>query len=380
MPIGRRRRTRRAAAGGAVPAPVIDTDAVIGAELDAGAGYAAYQWQSSADGAMWADIDSATSQTYTPDDAVFGLFLRVKGDGAASNATGRVAEVPAQTLGAELLTNGSMEAGSPPAGYVAAGSTTLSAEAEERTGGSGAQCLDVASAVDGNFPYGYQDVTVDSGEYYAIGGWARNVNATGVRFETSNPAVQFPSPNYAGTTWVEVKRIIRFTSTSTRIRCLASADAGESGRFDDLSLKKINRNAQLTAPSSDMIITQMYTLPVSPVDGDTVRLMARIDSAGNWWKAEILYTGTQWNITLYKTTAFSDAASAAAAANIGTTNGIRITANGDNLTLETTANGGIDWTQRGVTIEDSTYQNATGVNVWCSPGVTLGEMRFAVPL
>ena len=67
---------------------------------DGGITGASWQWQRSADGTTWADVDGATAPTYTPTEADAGMRLRVNvtySDGAGSDITleGPAVELPA---------------------------------------------------------------------------------------------------------------------------------------------------------------------------------------------------------------------------------------------------------------------------------------------
>jgi len=70
---------------------------------------------------------------------------------------------------------------------------------------------------------------------------------------------------------------------------------------DDWGVKELTIPAEQTAPSADMDITFLYTLPVTPLADDRVFLLGRISSfsSGNYWLVRLEYTGSQWNVTLY---------------------------------------------------------------------------------
>jgi hypothetical protein len=61
--------------------------------------------------------------------------------------------------------------------------------------------------------------------------------------------------------------------------------------------------------------------------------------------------------------------------NIGATNGIAVTLDGDDIALESTANGGDNWTARG-NATNSTYNTATGVNALWRSTITPGRLVF----
>lgn len=381
------------AQGGAVPtntvAPAIETDAVIGTEIVGDEGTwtpapdsYAYQWQRYTSGA-WADIVGAINKDYTPVDADFGRALRLVVGAtsdtqtvlAPSNETALTAEIPAQMLGANEVVNGDMETGNPPTGWPPAVGTADGA-ADERTGGTGVQCLQLTSTAEGTtYPVVYKSVTVSSpNAFYLRAGWARNIETSWVSWSFNNP--NNPARQITGTAWMEMVDIARITDTyqATNLNAMATA-AGQRARWDDATLKKLTRNAPLVAPSADMMVSLLYELPETPAYGEQIWLLLRIDSDGNWWNAQLEYTGTRWDIKLNLTA--SDAKTAKiTSTNIGATNGIRVTASGNLWTLETTADDGENWTQRGTTIEDATYQEATGVNAIWSPNVIIERLIY----
>jgi hypothetical protein len=363
----RRRRMRVLGGGGGVAAPVIDTDAVIGTELDAGAGYSTYQWQSSSDGSAWADVSGATNQTYTPVDADFGLYLRVLGDGAASNAAGRVVEVPVQTLGAELLTNGDFSAwtGDDPDGWTVTGESGSDPMVTQVNSGGGAG-TGSARLFSGGALIRISQSVLSAGSFYefthvlsALTGSVNTRLGTGNTFSYST---------------IGTKRGVGRASDSLFI---IDHFAGDSVS-DAASCKLITLNAQLTAPSANMDMSFFYTLPVSPVQGDTVWLLPRVSNfaSGNYWLALLEYTGSQWNITLYSVASHTRTPRIATVTDIGATDGLRVEMDGDSISLYTTANDGANWTQRGTTISNSTYNTATGVNVVYASSVTPGRLVY----
>lgn len=366
--------------GGGLAAPTgaaISGSAVIGQTLTASATGTVTSWQWKRGGS---DIGGATNSTYVLVDADFGYAITVVATNASgsdtSAATGLVAELPAESLGAELLTNGSMETGSPPTSWNAISGATLSAEAEERTGGAGTKSLRVAQGTANQYPAATQTAALSSGDFAELFFAMRNIDATG------GVAVAIPNlatfTAYTGTSWRNTRHIARASGNNPLVNVyLENGGAiGRAGLFDDVSVRTLTPNGQLTAPSANMRLTQLYTLPASPVMGDQLWIPLRISDwgAGNYWLALLEYTGSQWNITLYSV-ATHTRTSRIAATNIGASNGIRINANGDNWTLETTADGGSNWTSRG-TVTNATYNTATGVNALWTSGFTAGNLAY----
>jgi hypothetical protein len=357
---------RSAAAGGGVAAPVIATDAVIGTELDAGAGYSTYQWQSSSDGSTWADVSDATAQTYTPDDAVFGLFLRVKGDGAASNATGRVAEVPAQTLGAELLANANLTDGLTGYTTVFTGDGAITVVAPDGSAGTGALRFTASS---GNVA-ALRQAILNIGSYYEI---------TAVVSAYTSGTLRFGDRNGADTLLTAVGSGAKLTH-SIHTECQAWVVSTSNLVLDQLSAKLVTLNAQLTAPSADGRLEFFYTPPASPIVGDQYWAVVRAEAAGGLTAGDYLlallqYTGNQWNLTFHVVTDHARGAAIITANNVGATNGLAVVLNGDGISLESTADDGDNWTARG-NATNATYNTAAGVNAAWSSAFTPDRLTY----
>lgn len=351
--------------------PVIGTQITGTAGTWTGTPVLTYQWQRNT--GSWADIGGATSINYTPVDADFGYTLRLaeipNGDAGAaaySGATATVAEQPSQSLGSELLSNPSFTAWTAdnPDGWSVAETAPNDIVTESV---NGAQFINDAS---GAFDPNIRQTILTVGSYYQIeaecSAWSSG-NIYGQ--DTSNGLrITFGS---TGTR----RNVDRATSTQWGLTVFST---NTDVTMRQASVKLVTLNTQLTGPSANMRIDQFFTLPGTPVTGEKIWVMPRISdfSAGNYWLALLTYESSQWDIYLYSVATYTRTARISAA-NVGATNGIRINMNGDSISLYTTANGGTNWTQRGSTISNSTYNTATGVNVIASSGFTLGQLRYA---
>src|SRR5690606_18200041 len=85
----------------------------------------------------------------------------------------------------------------------------------------------------------------------------------------------------------------------------------------------------------------------------------------------------RWDIAVYSVDDQTRSAALISAANIGTTNGLRLDLDGDTLTLSTTADGGDTWTPQGTPATSSLYNTSVGVNVKATSNVVLGRLVYA---
>jgi hypothetical protein len=340
-----------------------------------------YQWQRYTGGA-WVDIGGATTANRAPVDADFGLALRLaetpNGITALtvySNSTGLTAEAPAQSLGNELLQNNALStwSGDNPSSWSVGGESGSDPQLTERDPNQGhADTKTVGGAANyyssavTNQPSMFQTI-LSIGSYYESLIEVSNFVGGSIRLEMGDI---FPTLTAIGT-----YRILgRATWAVWNLRAIGAPDV----TVNSTSSKLLTINTQLIAPGANMRLDQFYSLPATPADGSQTWLYARISdfATGNFWKVELVYNGSQWNINLYSVATFTKT-SRIAATNIGATNGVRVNMNGDQLSLWTTADGGANWTQRGTTITNSTYQTATGVNAIWTSDVTPGNLVYA---
>jgi hypothetical protein len=371
--------------GGSPPnntvAPAINAAAIIGTEIAGDDGTwtptpdsYTYQWQRLV-AVTWGDIAGATNKNYTPVDADFGYALRL--EVTATNAAGSTAvysnqaaltaEAPAQSLGATVILNGTMEISANWDSYNTPTSNGLSAE-QAHTGTTSRKI--VANNAAGARQVGVPTV---SGKIYEVEAWLY-VTAGAAKVQSRHPAA-ISAATMTAAAWN--KTLLLYTAADVSNFYLLAATDGTTAYFDDVLERSLTPNVQLVAPSADMRLDFLFELPETPAAGSKTGLQPRINNAslGNYWEAELVYTGSQWNIALYSV-ALGTSTSRISAANVGTTVGDRVNMNADSISLYTTANG-IDWTQRGSTISNNTYQTAMGVNAIWTSDVTPGSMVYA---
>jgi hypothetical protein len=364
-------------------APVIDAVPDVTPAVWSSGASDTVRWEmADTDAGPWSTVSDmpAIDTPYT--DQTFGKVLRwVEAQGgfeAVSAATAAVAEVPVQSLTAKVpnpdmnwsagaLSNWTIVSGT------LGGDPGYSEVAADGTAGTGA--VRILSTATNNSPILRVTSAFDTlGAFFEVFYTISQRTAAFVTVRAGSTGTLSVSPSFVGSQ----RLIVRNQSANDSIEWRGST--GVDLVADYLGLNRITLNTQLVAPSADMRISFFYTLPASPVNGDQVWVLPRISdfATGNYWKARLIYTGSQWNINLYSVALHVDT-SVASATNIGTTNGIRVTMDGDQVSLFTTVNSGAGWTQRDTTKTSALYQSATGVNVLYASTVTPGEVAFANP-
>lgn len=147
---------------------------------------------------------------------------------------------------------------------------------------------------------------------------------------------------------------------------------------DNIGAKELTLNSAQTMPA-DAMIDYTFTLPASPVAGQQVKLVYRINASGdelsNCWDAYLQRNAgnTAWDFRV-------DSIAAAARTNrvnvtgVGNVTVIRVVCNGNSHDFYTYVAGA--WTKRAGTISNSSYATATLVNTIASSGFT--EVSLAV--
>lgn len=151
------------------------------------------------------------------------------------------------SLGNELLTNGNMESGSPPSSWTAI-TATLTAAADERTGGTGAQSLQVARN-GANFFNAYQKGSTAAGDWVSFTGWFKRIDAAQslLQLYNDNGATLLANRGFTDTSWTQKTLIGRAIDTNVRayLRGYSTGANGVSSRYDDASLKIITFSSML---------------------------------------------------------------------------------------------------------------------------------------
>jgi hypothetical protein len=331
------------------------------------------------------EIDTFTADgTYDLADADFGesLYLYVVPNGdtgaaVASAAVGPVAEVPVQVLGAELLTNPlfSNWTTDNPDGWTVTGESGSDPMVTQVAsgGGAGTGAARFYSSATNSQPRLAQSI-LTLGDYYET--------ELDMSAYVSGPLIAIrhggASADLDTLTSVHVTRGLRRATGTTNLTLIPDGNAPVDFTVNAVSVKKVTPNAQLTAPSATMRLDFYYDLAASPLQGNEVRLFARISdfAAGNYWELRLIRVSGQWNVELNRVATFTRTL-IASASNIGTTDGLRLNFNGNDISLFTTANAGGLWTQRDTTKTNATYNTATGVNVMYTSDITPGQLRYA---
>jgi hypothetical protein len=138
------------------------------------------------------------------------------------------------TYGAELVSNGDMETGSPPTGWLAGNSATLTAQTNRVLGGD--QVLRVAHNGVGN-PFAYQAALLTVGTEYRATGWARG-DGTGIPTIATGTAFEVRWTGTTSTTWQRFDLTWSSLGVDVYLRC-AIAVAGNC-EFDNVTVTEVS--------------------------------------------------------------------------------------------------------------------------------------------
>lgn len=275
-----------------------------------------------------------------------------------------------QSIGAEVLTNGSFAAGAwtgdNPNGWTVGGESggqevterdSGQAHADTKTTGGSANffvntatdlyVLQIPGLVPGNVYVFETDISrIAAGSMLLLNG---SGNTLGQTFSITgiNKTIDF----------AEFDALYLYAS-------LSSVDM----TFDFVSAKPVTLNPQQATLANARSGIE-YILPATPRPHYAIELRYRIVDNANFWRARLARNdaNTQWQITLDEFIAYTKV-NKIPATNVGDTDAIRIDHKGDDHSLFTRS-GGL-WTQRGGTITDSSHNTATGLNVFYVPEFT----------
>lgn len=282
-----------------------------------------------------------------------------------------------QSLGAELLTNGNFAAWTTdnPDGWTVTGESGSDPEvsevaANEGHGGSGTGAANLFSSATASQPRMNQAVLV-AGNWYEFAIDITNYVSGGVRVGDSG----LGGPNTPGN-FGSVRTIKRLTpATDNQATIAAIGVAPHDVTIDNASVKLITQNAQQSAVAN-ATFDFYFTIPEVTFAGFAIGMRYRIQNATNYWIAYInqKLDNSGWDFRLDSVVAGVQT-NRVLVAGVGTPNGIRVNANGDNHTCSTTANSGSVWTPRGAVVSNNLFNTQVGVNTIYSPTVTPIELR-----
>jgi len=160
----------------------------------------------------------------------------------------------ALALGRDMSVDGAMEVGDPPTAWTAFDST-LDGVADERTGGTGSQSLEVAVNGAGQSDFGFQNFPTEIGKTFRLSAWIKNVDATNGTVYTTDGVVAAGTIVNATTSWVLDSADFVAISNPTVVRLAPTATgAGEKARFDDVTMRQLD-----ILPSSNFPEQQLIT-------------------------------------------------------------------------------------------------------------------------
>lgn len=276
-----------------------------------------------------------------------------------------------QSFGSDLIVNGNMETGSPPSSWNVNVSASITAAADEHTGGSGTKSLQLTRLAAGS-NYVQNSATVTQHKIYQGSCWLKNVDASvGVGVFVNGDVVGFRgaaggSGYYNGTSWVKAKRLWRNTSVGVNIRMWINTNAdGQSGKADDIEVKEVTVNTPITTPVATHL-RLLFPNAASPVPGETIRLISRLKAVGeefyNCFSLEAIRNdaNTAWDVS-YCRYLNGTRSIFVTGSGLSSVDGLYVIVEGNNHRVFSKLVGG-NWSQRGTTIVDSNFNNATLAN------------------
>ena len=165
---------------------------------------------------------------------ISGVTVAFSASGQTATFGGTITAGTVETY-AETLTNGNMETGDPPTGWIP-NAATLSAVADERTGGSGSKSLNIAfsgaSAV-----RAYQASSLPAGALGRLSLWGRSVDGTNVNLQPRWSTIGYLPGVTTQTGWTYIAHTRTEPNGNPTFQLYAGVASGSSNaRVDDCSL------------------------------------------------------------------------------------------------------------------------------------------------
>jgi len=165
----------------------------------------------------------------------------------ATDGSGRGFNAP--TAGSELLTNGSMEAGSPPSNWTVAGTdATITSVTDERTGGAGTKAIE--ATWNNNARRFHQQFTATTAQWVQVVCWGKKMSGPldsfifQIRESDNSGVLTIASPGVGlDATWQQFHMIARMLTANPYVVFRSPNDlAGVAQvlRFDDVSAKPLS--------------------------------------------------------------------------------------------------------------------------------------------
>lgn len=244
--------------------------------------------------------------------------------------------------GIERMSNGNMETGNPPTGYTLSSGSTLTGQADERTGGSGAQCLQAARGTNNLVGY-YANLPIIQYATYQMSVWMKVNTADWVQSQASAGIItgeQTPAD------WTNYTLDGQITTATAWMQFFVGNHGGDAGRFDDLSM--MLKGAIATLSNWEYANAQITAALVLPASGAVPRsLICRYTDLSNYWEIRVL-PGTAGNDTFiieHNIGVMTTRATADVDWTVNSTDQIRVTMNGSTITVYAKKAGASGWTQ-----------------------------------
>lgn len=294
-----------------------------------------------------------------------------------------------QSLGSDLVVNGNMETGSPPSSWTPNASASVSAAADERTGGSGTQSLQLIRVSSGS-NYVQNSATVTQHKIYQGSCWLKNVDASvGVGVFSNGDTAGFyggtgGSGYYSGTAWIKTKRLWRNTTAGVNIRIWINTGAdGQSGKADDIEVKEVTVNTPITMPADAQTRT-LFPLPASPVAGERICLISRLNAVGeefyNCFSLEYIRNNanSDWDLVFCRYSTGTRTI-ISTTTGVGAKSGLSLIQRGNTHQVFARNNSTGVWNQAGSGFTDANFNTATLCNVIATDGFTSISELAAIP-
>ncbi len=186
--------------------------------------------------------------------------------GATWSVSGGKAINTPVTLGSELIVNGGMETGDPPSSWTGT-NATIDGVADERTGGAGAQSLEMTATATGEPRAANTSMTLVVGGWYRLSGWMKSTVGAGaiaIRVRDNSIGGVGVELQSTATSWASLSGSMCADYASNACWTMFKAAAiSDKAQFDDVTLKRLTLSeliSSISATTANIVVGVNVTL------------------------------------------------------------------------------------------------------------------------
>jgi hypothetical protein len=259
--------------------------------------------------------------------------------GMMGNSSGNISKICPSitpTSGGELLTNGDMETGSPPTGWIASAST-LARATDERTGGVGSYSLSIARN-GSNFFQAYRKGATAVGDWVKLTAWYKRIDAAQVSLTIQNDtgAISLSTiGSLTDTTWTPKTIYGRAIDTNCRafLRGYSTGADGVKNYYDGVSMTVLSFASCISKLTHRSSSNGTFSCTPTVAIGSVAGMLVNYLDANNFVMVLVDRTGSDVATVVKRVAGTYATATISGAINYGAAKVLKVIVNGSSYNL-----------------------------------------------